>query len=145
KALDKIEKVTLPKRRAVVTFAFPAPPRSGDQVAVLEHVRKAYGRRVIHEDLSLTIRRGERWAVMGKNGAGKTTLLRLVAGALDPDGGMVRLGAAVRMGYFAQQSLDVLRADLTVLEQLESDFPREGTGVLRNLAGAFQFGGDDVD
>jgi ATPase subunit of ABC transporter with duplicated ATPase domains len=145
KALDKIEKVTLPKRRAVVTFDFPAPPRSGDQVAVLEHVRKAYGRRAIHEDLSLTIRRGERWAVMGRNGAGKTTLLRLVAGALDPDGGTVRLGAAVRMGYFAQQSLDVLRADLTVLEQLESDFPREGTGVLRNLAGAFQFGGDDVD
>ncbi|HET8945939.1 MAG TPA: ABC-F family ATP-binding cassette domain-containing protein [Candidatus Polarisedimenticolia bacterium] len=145
KALDKIEKVTLPKRRAVVTFDFPAPPRSGDQVAVLEHVRKEYGRRAVHDDLSLTIRRGERWAVMGKNGAGKTTLLRLVAGVLDPDGGAVRLGAAVRMGYFAQQSLDVLKADLTVEEQLQSDFPREGTGVLRNLAGAFQFSGDDVD
>ena len=64
---------------------------------------------------------------------------------LDPDGGTVRLGAAVRMGYFAQQSLDVLKADLTVEEQLQSDFPREGTGVLRNLAGAFQFSGEDVD
>ncbi|HEV8201051.1 MAG TPA: ABC-F family ATP-binding cassette domain-containing protein [Candidatus Polarisedimenticolia bacterium] len=145
KALDKIEKVTLPKRRAIVTFDFPAPPRSGDQVAVLERVRKEYGRRAVHDDLSLTIRRGERWAVMGRNGAGKTTLLRLVAGVLDPDGGTVRLGAAVRMGYFAQQSLDVLKADLTVEEQLESDFPREGTGVLRNLAGAFQFSGEDVD
>jgi ATPase subunit of ABC transporter with duplicated ATPase domains len=145
KALDKIEKVTLPKRRAVVTFDFPPAPRSGDQVAVLEHVRKSYGRRVVHDDLSLTIRRGERWAVMGKNGAGKTTLLRVVAGVLEPDAGTVRPGAALRLGYFAQQSLDVLSADLTVLEQLEADFPREGTGVLRNLAGAFQFGGDDVD
>jgi ATPase subunit of ABC transporter with duplicated ATPase domains len=145
KALDKIEKVTLPKRRAVVTFDFPTPPRSGDQVAVLEHVRKEYGRRPVHDDLSLTIRRGERWAVMGKNGAGKTTLLRLVAGVLDPDGGTVRIGAAVRLGYFAQQSLDVLKADLTVEEQLQADFPREGTGVLRNLAGAFQFSGEDVD
>ena len=145
KALDKIEKVTLPKRRTVVAFDFPAAPRSGDQVAVIEHVRKTYGRRVVHDDLSLTIRRGERWAVMGKNGAGKTTLLRMVAGVLPPDAGTVRLGAALRLGYFAQQSLDVLSADLTVLEQLEADFPREGTGMLRNLAGAFQFGGDDVD
>jgi ATPase subunit of ABC transporter with duplicated ATPase domains len=145
KALDKIEKVTLPKRRVVVAFDFPPPPRSGDQVAVLEGVVKNYGRRVVHDDLSLTIRRGERWAVMGRNGAGKTTLLRIVAGAISPDAGSVRIGAAVRLGYFAQQSLDVLEADLTVFEQLQKDFPREGVGVLRNLAGAFQFGGDDVD
>ena len=145
KALDKIEKVTLPKRSVVVAFDFPPPPRSGDQVAVLEGVVKKYGRRVVHDDLSLTIRRGERWAVMGRNGAGKTTLLRIVAGAISPDAGSVRIGAAVRLGYFAQQSLDVLEADLTVFEQLQKDFPREGVGVLRNLAGAFQFGGDDVD
>jgi ATPase subunit of ABC transporter with duplicated ATPase domains len=125
KALDKIEKVTLPKRRVAVDFDFPPPPRSGDQVAVLEGVVKTYGRRVVHDDLSLTIRRGERWAVMGRNGAGKTTLLRVVAGVLAPDAGSVRIGAAVRLGYFAQQSLDVLEADLTVFEQLQQDFPRE--------------------
>jgi ATPase subunit of ABC transporter with duplicated ATPase domains len=145
KALDKIEKVTLPKRRTVVTFDFREPPRSGDQVAVIENVRKAYGRRVIYDGLSLTIRRGERWAVMGRNGAGKTTLLRIVAGVLEPDSGSVRLGASLKMGYFAQQSLDVLNADLTVMEQLQADFPREGIGILRSLAGAFQFSGDDVD
>jgi ATPase subunit of ABC transporter with duplicated ATPase domains len=145
KALDKIEKVTLPKRRAVVTFDFREPPRSGDQVAVIDNVHKAYGRRVIYDGLSLTIRRGERWAVMGRNGAGKTTLLRIVAGVLAPDSGGVRLGASLRMGYFAQQSLDVLNADRTVMEQLQEDFPREGIGVLRSLAGAFQFSGDDVD
>jgi len=145
KALDKIEKVELPRRREVVSFDFREPPRSGDQVAVIEDLHKAYGRRVIYEGLNLTIRRGERWAVMGRNGAGKTTLLKIVAGTLAPDAGEVRLGASLKMGYFAQQSLDVLDADLTVLEQLQADFPREGTGALRSLAGAFQFSGDDVD
>jgi ATPase subunit of ABC transporter with duplicated ATPase domains len=145
KALDKIEKVTLPRRRTVVSFDFRTPPRSGDQVVVIENLHKAYGRRVIYDGMNLTIRRGERWAVMGRNGAGKTTLLRIIAGALEPDAGSVRLGASLRMGYFAQQSLDVLRADLTVQEQLQSDFPLEGIGALRALAGAFQFTGDDVD
>jgi ATPase subunit of ABC transporter with duplicated ATPase domains len=84
KALDKIERIELPKKRKVVKFEFRSPPRSGDQVAVLDGVSKAYGRRVVHDDLSVTIRRGERWCVMGKNGAGKTTLLRMVAGVLQP-------------------------------------------------------------
>jgi len=145
KALDKIEKVELPKQRVVVKFTFKDPPRSGDQVAVIEGLSKAYGKRVIYEDFNLTIRRGERWAVMGRNGAGKTTLLKMLAGALAPDGGEVRLGASLKMGYFAQQSLDLMDADLTVFEQLQKDFPREGVGALRSLAGAFQFSGDDVD
>jgi ATPase subunit of ABC transporter with duplicated ATPase domains len=145
KALDKIEKVALPRRRTVVKFTFRDPPRSGDQVAVLENLHKAYGRRVVHQGMSLTIRRGERWAVMGRNGAGKTTLLRIIAGTLPPDSGTIRLGASLKMGYFAQQSLELLDPDLTVLEQLQSDFPVEGMGMLRNLAGAFQFSGDDVD
>src|SRR5881296_1353918 len=108
KALDKIEKVTLPRRRTVVAFDFRAPPRSGDQVVVIEDLHKAYGRRIVHQGMNLTIRRGERWAVMGRNGAGKTTLLRIIAGALQPDSGTVRLGASLKMGYFAQQSLSVL-------------------------------------
>jgi ATPase subunit of ABC transporter with duplicated ATPase domains len=145
KALDKIEKLELPKKREVVQFDFRTPPRSGDQVAVLEDVHKKYGRRVIYDGLNLTIRRGERWAVMGRNGAGKTTLLKMIAGALEPDAGLIRLGASLKMGYFAQQSLDLLNPDLTIIEQLQRDFPREGLGVLRTLAGAFQFSGDDVD
>ncbi|MCC7177518.1 MAG: ABC-F family ATP-binding cassette domain-containing protein [Acidobacteria bacterium] len=145
KALDKIEKIELPKKRQVVKFQFRTPPRSGDQVAVIEDLRKRYGPRVIYDGLNLTVRRGERWAVMGKNGAGKTTLLKMLAGALEPDGGEVRLGASLKMGYFAQQSLDLLDPDLTILEQLQKDFPHDGIGVLRTLAGAFQFSGDDVD
>jgi ATPase subunit of ABC transporter with duplicated ATPase domains len=145
KALEKIERVEPPKARKVVRFDFRRPPRSGEEVAALEEVTKAYGRRVVHDGLSLTIRRGERWCVMGKNGAGKTTLLKMVAGVLPPDAGEVRLGASLRLGYFAQQALEVLDAELTVLEQLQKDFPHEGVGVLRSLLGAFQFSGDDVD
>ena len=131
KALEKIEKIELPKKRAVVKFDFRPPPRSGEQVAVLEGVTKAYGRRVVHDGLNLIIRRGERWCVMGKNGAGKSTLLKMVAGQLAPDAGDVKLGASLKMGYFAQQSLDLLDPDLTIEEQL-----REGLseGVDRRAA-----------
>ena len=145
KALEKIEKIELPKKRRVVAFDFRQPSRSGEQVAVLDAVSKAYGKRIVHDGLNLTIRRGERWCVMGRNGAGKTTLLRMIAGVLNPDHGAVRIGASVRMGYFAQQALDLLKPDLTVWEQIEADFPHESTGMLKNLLGAFQFSGDEVE
>jgi ATPase subunit of ABC transporter with duplicated ATPase domains len=145
KALEKIEKIELPKKRKVVKFDFRVPPRSGELVATLEGVTKAYGKRIVHDGVNLTIRRGERWCVMGKNGAGKSTLLKMVAGAVTPDAGDVKLGASLRMGYFAQQALDVLDPNLTIEEQLQKDFPHESIGALRNLAGAFQFSGDDTD
>src|SRR6476620_7284868 len=108
KAIEKIEKIELPKKRRVVKFDFRQPPRSGEIVATLEHVAKAYGKRVVHDHVNLNIRRGERWCVMGRNGAGKSTLLKMIAGAVEPDEGTVKLGASLRMGYFAQQSLDLL-------------------------------------
>jgi ATPase subunit of ABC transporter with duplicated ATPase domains len=145
KALDKIEKVELPRKRQVVKFEFRVPPRSGDQVAVIEDVHKSYGSQIIYRGFNLTIRRGERWAVMGRNGAGKTTLLKMIAGASVPDAGSVTLGASLTMGYFAQQALDLLDPELTIIEQLQRDFPQDGIGSLRTLAGAFQFSGDDVE
>src|SRR5947199_4957946 len=93
KALEKIEKIELPKQRKTVRFDFRTPPRSGDDVAMLEGVTKAYGRRVVHDGLNLIVRRGERWCVMGKNGAGKSTLLKMVAGQVKPDRGQVKPGA----------------------------------------------------
>jgi ATPase subunit of ABC transporter with duplicated ATPase domains len=145
KALDKIDRIELPKKRRVVRFDFRQPPRSGDQVVALENVSKAFGRRVVYDGLNLNVRRGERWSVMGKNGAGKSTLLKMVAGFLAPDSGAVRLGASVTMGYFAQQAFDVLNPDFTIEEQLQRDFPNESIGSLRSLAGAFQFSGEDID
>ncbi len=145
KALEKIEKIELPKKRVVVRFDFRRPPRSGDEVATLDSVAKSYGRRVVHDGLSMVIRRGERWCVMGRNGAGKTTLLRMVAGQLAPDSGAVKLGASLKLGYFAQQSLDLLDPSLTIWEQFQRDFPMETVGALRGLLGAFQFSGEDVE
>ncbi len=145
KALDKIEKIELPKRRVVVNFDFRTPPRSGDDVAALKGLSKRYGSRVIYDNFNMTIQRGERWCVMGKNGAGKSTLLRMLAGALEPDAGEVKLGASLKMGYFAQQSLQLLNPDLTIWEQMQNDFPQESIGSLRSLLGAFQFSGDEIE
>ena len=145
KMLEKQERVEPPKKRKVMKFDFRSPQRSGEDVVTIKAVKKSFGPRAIYDGFDFRVRRGERWCVMGKNGAGKSTLLKMIAGALPPDGGEVKLGASLKMGYFAQQSLDLLDADLTVWEQMQKDFPLESIAVLRNLLGAFQFSGDDVD
>ena len=145
KKLDKIERVELPRRRKVVRFEFRQPQRSGDDVAHMAAISKRYGARSIYDGFEMRVHRGERWCVLGRNGAGKTTLLRMVAGVLAPDAGGIRIGANVKVGYFAQQSLDLLNPTRTVFEQIQSDFPLAGQGVLRTLLGAFHFSGSDVD
>jgi ATPase subunit of ABC transporter with duplicated ATPase domains len=145
KKLEKIERVDPPRRRKKVRFDFPKPPRSGDDVANLEGVHKAYGRRVVFGGLDLLVRRGERWCVMGANGAGKTTLLKLVTGASEPDRGRVQVAPSVKLGYFAQHTTELLDPDHTVWEALVAKFPRASIGSLRTLAGAFGFSGDDVE
>jgi ATPase subunit of ABC transporter with duplicated ATPase domains len=145
KKLEKIEVVLPPPKRRVVQFNFATPPRSGDDVLVLEGVGKRFGARVVYDDFNLMIRRRERWCVMGRNGAGKTTLLKLVAGALEPDAGTVRLGASLKVGYFAQQSIEQLDPKLTAFEQVQREFPLANQGTLRSLLGAFQFSGVEAD
>jgi ATPase subunit of ABC transporter with duplicated ATPase domains len=145
KKLDKIERVEPPRRRQTVTFDFPPAPRSGDDVAILKEVQKGYGSRSIYDGLDFSVRRRERWCVMGINGAGKSTLLKLVAGATAPDDGTVTLGASVKMGYFAQHAMDLLDGERTVFQSLEDSFPQAGQGSLRTLAGCFGFSGDDIE
>ena len=145
KKLDKIEKVEPPKRRKTLDFEFPPCPRSGEDVARLEHVHKRYGARVVYDGLDLSIRRKERWAVMGVNGAGKSTLLKLIAGETGPDEGSVTVGPSVRLGYFAQHAMEVLAPEQTVYESLQEAFPLANVGSLKTLAGCFGFSGDDVD
>jgi ATPase subunit of ABC transporter with duplicated ATPase domains len=145
KKLDKIERVEPPRRRQSVQFEFRSPPRSGDDVASFRNVHKGYGSQPIYEGLDLRLRRQERWCVLGANGVGKSTLLKLVAGATEPDEGTVTIGSSVRMGYFAQHSMDLLDGDDTVFESLDHSFPQAGQGALRTLAGCFGFSGDDVE
>ena len=144
KKLDKIEKIAEPRRIIEKKLEFRVPPRSGDDVVRLESLSKAYGTRSIHKDLSLTFRRGERWAVMGENGAGKSTLLKMIAGALAPDSGTVTIGAAVTMGYYAQHVMEGLGGDRSVLEELQEHAPLANQGTLRNLGGMFGFQDDDI-
>jgi ATPase subunit of ABC transporter with duplicated ATPase domains len=100
---------------------------------------------VVFDGFDLLIRRRERWCVMGANGAGKSTLLRLVAGAAQPDAGSVAIGAAVRLGYFAQHSMELLSGEESVRETLENAFPHASLGSLRALAGCFGFPGDEIE
>ena len=145
KKLEKIEKVEPPRRRKVVEFEFRPPPRSGEDVVNLQGVVKRYGPRTIYDGLDLLIRRRERWCVMGVNGAGKSTLLKLIAGESSADDGRVSLGASVKLGYFAQHAMELLDAEKSVIETLQSAFPLATLGSMRSLAGAFGFSGDDVE
>lgn len=145
KKLDKIDKVEPPKRRRTLVFDFPPCARSGEDVAKLDRLGKRYGARVIYDGFDMTIRRKERWAVMGVNGAGKSTLLKLVAGETQPDDGTLTVGASVQLGYFAQHAMEVLAPDKTVWDVLEEAFPLANIGSLRTLAGCFGFSGDDID
>jgi ATPase subunit of ABC transporter with duplicated ATPase domains len=113
-------------------------------VVSLKNVHKRYGSRTIYEGLDFSVRRKERWCVLGVNGAGKSTLLKLVAGTTEPDEGTVALGGSVKMGYFAQHAMDLLDGDRTVFQWLEDAFPQAGQGSLRTLAGCFGFSGDDA-
>jgi len=145
KKLDKIEKIEPPQTRKVVDFDFRAPPRSGDDVVAISAVNKAYGPKRIYDGFDLLIRRTERWCVMGVNGAGKSTLLKLVAGTTEPDAGTVRLGANVKLGYFAQHAMEILSAEKTVFQMAQDHFPTAGVGVLRTLLGTFGFSGDSIE
>jgi ATPase subunit of ABC transporter with duplicated ATPase domains len=145
KKLDKIEKIELPRRRQAVQFEFRSPPRSGDDVAGLRDVHKAYGSHKIYDGLDFQVRRKERWCILGANGAGKSTLLKLVVGETQPDQGRVVVGSNVRIGYFAQHSMDLLDGDDTIFESLDKSFPQAGQAPLRTLAGCFGFSGDDIE
>ncbi len=145
KKLEKIERFVPPRRRKVVDFDFRAPPRSGEDVVRLEGIDKVYGDRIVFAGFDFLVRRRERWCVMGVNGAGKSTLLRLVAGESRPDSGEVSLGGSVKLGYFAQHSMEILHPDATVLETLEGAYPTASLGSLRSLLGAFGFSGEEAD
>ncbi|QDO99367.1 ABC-F family ATP-binding cassette domain-containing protein [Ferrovibrio terrae] len=145
KKLDKIERVEPPRRRQAVQFEFRSPPRSGEDVANFRDVHKSYGSHAIYTGLDFQVRRKERWCILGANGAGKSTLLKLIAGDAKPDQGSVSLGSSVKMGYFAQHSMDLLDGDDTIFETLDKAFPQAGQPALRTLAGCFGFSGDDIE
>ncbi len=144
KMLEKAAKVVIPRSTRKVHFSFPEPPASGQEVISLCHVRKSYDGNVVYPDLSLTLNRGNKVALVGPNGAGKTTLLRILAGVLPFESGERKLGYNVTSAYYAQHVLELLNPANTILGELRRAAPDESDERLRTLLGAFLFGGDAV-
>ncbi len=145
KMLDKVEIIQIPQHLKRLSFRFPDPPHSGNDVVTIENLTKRYGNLTVIEDFSLVVNKGDRLAVTGRNGAGKTTLLRIIAQIDQQYSGTVTPGAGVKIGYFAQDNDRTLSAHLSILEEIESiadtgDIPR-----LRSLLGNFLFSDDDID
>ncbi len=145
KMLDKMELIEPPTSPDRFSFTFPPPSRAAKIVLELKKASKGYGDQSVVSDIDLTIQRGDRFALIGLNGAGKTTLVRLMAGVLTPDSGELVLGSGVSIAYFAQQQLELLNPQQTVLESLQSVAGDMGQGQLRTLLGGFLFRNDEVD
>ncbi|MGB6278811.1 MAG: ABC-F family ATP-binding cassette domain-containing protein, partial [Syntrophobacteria bacterium] len=145
KMLDKMELIEPPTSPDRFSFTFPPPSRAAKIVLELKKASKGYGDQPVVSDIDLTIQRGDRFALIGLNGAGKTTLVRLMAGVLTLDSGELVLGSGVSIAYFAQQQLELLNPQQTVLESLQSVAGDMGQGRLRNLLGGFLFRNDEVD
>jgi ATP-binding cassette subfamily F protein 3 len=150
KKIDKIDRIEIPPEERRVRFEFNEPPRSGDDVLVMDGLAKVWetpdGREhPVFSGVSGTIRRQNKIAVVGVNGAGKSTFLKMLAGQTEPTRGSFNLGANVELGYFSQHAMELLDPDKTVFETLQDAMPLSGIGVIRNLLGAFLFSGDDVD
>ena len=141
----KEEMVELPQERRKVRFAFPQPPRTGNEVIALQGVGKAFGENVVYDRLDFALYRGDKVALVGPNGAGKSTLLKMLAGVLAPDAGDLRLGVHVETAYFAQHQLEALEMKNTVYRELEGVTPGWTQSEIRSLLGAFLFPGDDVE
>jgi ATP-binding cassette subfamily F protein 3 len=150
KKLEKIDRIEVPTEERAITLEWPTPPRGGDEVVKIENLSKTWKDKDGKENNVFSgangiVRRLDRVAVVGVNGAGKSTLLKIITGYAEATEGKAGLGSGVKLGYFSQNSLDVLNPKHTVLEELQSVNPHATLGYLRNLLGAFRFSGDEVE
>jgi ATP-binding cassette, subfamily F, member 3 len=144
KLMAKVERIEVPRATSKIHFAFPEPARSGEEVITLKNLYKAYDGNIVYRDLNLTLKRGDRVALVGANGAGKTTLLKILAGVLPFEEGERKLGHNVGTAYYAQYQLELLEPQNNLLDELRRIAPDEQEQKLRGLLGAFLFSGDDA-
>jgi len=150
KKLEKIDRIEIPPEEAAMSFTWPVPPRGGDDIVRFEGLSKTWvssdGRqKEVFKGAKALVRRLERIAVVGVNGAGKSTLLKIIAGQTEPTQGTFWLGPSISVGYFSQNSLDVLNPNKTVVEEVHDRIPNASLAFVRNLLGAFKFSGDEVE
>lgn len=145
KQLEKIERIEVDEEdNSALRLKFPPAPRSGNYPIICEDVKKAYGSHVIFHDVNLTINRGEKIAFVGKNGEGKSTLVKCIMDEIDFEGKLT-LGHNVMIGYFAQNQAQMLDENKTVFDTIDYVAKGDIRTKIRDILGAFMFGGEASD
>ena len=145
KQLAKIERIEIDEvDTSHLSLKFPPAPRSGDYPIIAENVGKAYGAHQVFDNATFTIRRGEKVAFVGKNGEGKSTLVKCIMGEI-PFTGNLKIGHNVQIGYFAQNQAQLLDGSLTVFDTIDHVAVGDIRTKIRDILGAFMFGGEASD
>lgn len=145
KQLAKIERIEVDEvDTSRLNLRFPPAPRSGDFPLIIEDVGKAYGDHQVFDHATFTLRRGEKVAFVGKNGQGKSTLVKCIMGEI-PFTGSLRVGHNVKIGYFAQNQAQLLDGELTVFDTIDHVAVGDIRTKIRDILGAFMFGGEASD
>lgn len=145
KQLAKIERIEVDEvDNSHLSLRFPPAPRSGDFPVIAENVGKAYGDHQVFDGATFTIRRGEKVAFVGKNGEGKSTLVKCIMGEI-PFTGHLKIGHNVKIGYFAQNQAQLLDGELTVFDTIDRVAVGDIRLKIRDILGAFMFGGEASD
>jgi ATP-binding cassette subfamily F protein 3 len=143
--LEKIERIEVDDvDNASLNLKFPPAPRSGSYPVIMEDVSKRYGDHLIFEQVTCTINRGDKVAFVGRNGEGKSTLVKCIMNEID-FGGKLQLGHNVKIGYFAQNQAQLLDENLTVFDTVDYVAQGEIRTKIRDILGAFMFGGEASD
>ena len=146
KQLERLERIEIDEEDlSRLNIKFPPAPRSGQIVAEVKDVGKAFGEKRIFSGANFTIERGQKIALVGRNGEGKTTFARMLVGELQPTEGTIRLGANINIGYYAQNQEDLMDGEITVYDTLDRVAVGDIRTRLRDILGAFLFHGEDVD
>ena len=145
KQLSKIERIEVDEvDKSHLNLKFPPAPRSGDFPLILDDVGKAYGDHQVFDHCTFTIRRGEKVAFVGKNGEGKSTLVKCIMNEIDYTG-MLKIGHNVKIGYFAQNQAQLLDGEVTVFDTIDRVAVGDIRLKIRDILGAFMFGGEASD